>query len=66
MFPSKAKAYPIEALFRFSTQGKLLASPTNIKLGWKSLPRTNTQAYFENPLITTVKVLYYRPQGLSL
>jgi len=25
----------------------LLASPTNIRLGWKGLPRTNTLAYFE-------------------
>jgi hypothetical protein len=24
--------------------GRLLASPTNIRLGWKGLPETNTQA----------------------
>jgi hypothetical protein len=28
---------------------RLLASPTNIRLAWKSLPRTNTLAYYENP-----------------
>jgi hypothetical protein len=26
-----------------------LALPTNIRLGWKSLPGTNTLAYYENP-----------------
>ena len=29
--------------------GRLLASSTNIRLGWKSLPGTNTLAYYENP-----------------
>ncbi len=29
-------------------KGRLLASPTNIKLGWKGLPETNTLAYYEN------------------
>jgi hypothetical protein len=28
---------------------RLLASPTNIRLGWKGLPGTNTLAYYENP-----------------
>jgi hypothetical protein len=28
--------------------GRLLASSANITLGWKSLPRTNTLAYYEN------------------
>ncbi len=36
-------------------QCRLLASPTKIRLGWKGLPRSNTLAYYENPLITTVK-----------
>jgi hypothetical protein len=27
---------------------RLLASPTNIRLGWKSLPGTNTQANYKN------------------
>jgi hypothetical protein len=26
-----------------------LALPTNIRPGWKSLPRTNTLAYYGNP-----------------
>jgi hypothetical protein len=27
--------------------GRLLALPTNIRLGWKSLPGTNALAYYE-------------------
>jgi hypothetical protein len=30
------------------------ALPANIGLGWKSLPGTNTLAYYENPYITPV------------
>jgi hypothetical protein len=29
--------------------GPSLASPTNIRLGWKGLPGTNTPANYENP-----------------
>jgi hypothetical protein len=29
--------------------GRLLASPTNIRQGWKGLPGTITLAYYENP-----------------
>ncbi len=32
-----------------------MALPTNMRLGWKDLPRTNTLAYYENPYITVVK-----------
>jgi hypothetical protein len=28
---------------------RLLASPVNIRLDWKGLPRTNTLAYYKNP-----------------
>ncbi len=35
--------------------GKLLALPTNVRLGWKSLPRTNTLAYYKSLEITAVK-----------
>ncbi len=37
--------------------GKLLALPTNIRLGLKFLPETNTVAYWENSQITDKKVL---------
>ncbi len=36
-------------------KGRLLASPTNIRLGWKFLPRTNTLAYNGNPQIKVVE-----------
>jgi hypothetical protein len=36
---------------------RLLALPPNIALGWKSLPGTNTQAYYEKLLIADKKVL---------
>jgi hypothetical protein len=42
MFASKASAYPNEAPF---IKGKLLAFPTNIRLGWKSLPGANTSVF---------------------
>jgi hypothetical protein len=41
MFAGKARAYPSEAPFGYSTLA-FLASPTNIRLGWNGLPRTNT------------------------
>jgi hypothetical protein len=42
-----------------------LASPTNIRLGWKGLPGTNTLAYFKNPKITTVKSFIVKTLGLD-
>ncbi len=36
---------------------KFLALPTNVRLGWKCSPRTNTVAYYENVQITDQKVL---------
>jgi len=42
IFVGKAGGYPSE-------NGRLLASPTNIRLGWKGLPRTNTLVYYKNP-----------------
>jgi hypothetical protein len=35
--------------------GRPLALTTNIRLGWKGFPGTNILAYYENPLITSVK-----------
>jgi hypothetical protein len=29
-------------------KGRLLASPTNIRLGWKGMPGTSTLTYYEN------------------
>jgi hypothetical protein len=35
--------------------GRLLALPSNIRLGRKGLPGTNTPAYYDLETITTVK-----------
>jgi hypothetical protein len=35
--------------------GKFLALLTNIRLGWKDLPGTNTLAYHDHSQITAVK-----------
>jgi hypothetical protein len=35
--------------------GRLLELPTNIRLGWKSLPGTSTQAFCENLYFKVVK-----------
>ncbi len=45
MFASNAGTYPSEAHFRLKILGTLLALPTNIRLGWKSLSGTNTLPY---------------------
>ncbi len=35
--------------------GRLLDLPTNVRLGWESLPGTNTLAYYEHSKFKTVK-----------
>jgi hypothetical protein len=52
MFGWKVGAYSIEAHFRYSH----IALSTNIRLGWKGLPGTNTLAFHEHSQITDVKV----------
>ncbi len=34
---------------------RLLASPTNIRLGWKVMPGTDAPAYYEKSYLTSVK-----------
>jgi len=36
-------------------KGRRLALPTNNRLGWKSLPGTNTLAYYEKAQLTAGK-----------
>jgi len=48
MFAGKAGAYPSEHLSGAPLYGRPLALPTNIRLGWKSLPGPNTLTYYEN------------------
>ncbi len=56
MFVGKASAYLSGTPFRYPTLGgRLLVLPTNIRIGWKGLPRTNTLAYYEHSLIACVK-----------
>ncbi len=58
MFAGKAWAYPSEKPLRCSTK----PLPANIRRGWKSLPQTNTLAYYINLKITAVKKFYYIDQ----
>jgi hypothetical protein len=55
MFEGKARTYAGEAAFRSSILGRLLALPTNIRLYWINLPRTNNLAYYPNAKITAVE-----------
>jgi hypothetical protein len=43
-------------------KGRLLALPTDIRLGWKGLPGINALAYYEKSSHTAVKVLEHWPQ----
>ncbi len=45
MFAGSDGAYPSEAGAPLLV--RLLAFPTNIRLGWKGLPETNSLAYYE-------------------
>ncbi len=45
IFASKAGAYLIDSPFMSLTQVRLLALPTNFRLGWKGLTGINTLAY---------------------
>jgi hypothetical protein len=50
MFVGKGGAYLSEVPFRVlqgTSEGRLLALPTNIRLGWKDLQGTNTLAYYK-------------------
>ncbi len=48
MFVGIAGAYLVEEPSGASLLGRLQASSTNIRLGWKGLPGTNTLAYYDN------------------
>jgi hypothetical protein len=57
MFASKAGTYPFEAAFKVLHSTPLQALPTNIRLGWKGLPVTNTLDCYEHLLIAATKSL---------
>ena len=45
IFASKARAYPNEPVSVAPLLGRLLALPGHIRLGWKSLSRTNNSLF---------------------
>jgi len=49
MFVGKARGLPYSGEPERAFNRKELAFPTNIGLGWKCLPWTNTLAYYKNP-----------------
>jgi hypothetical protein len=49
MFAGKAGAYPRMEHLKGGSLGEAAALLTNIRLGWKALPETNSLAYYENP-----------------
>jgi hypothetical protein len=49
IFASKNGAYPTEATSTAPLWGRLLALPTNIRLGWKGLLGINTPSFFQHP-----------------
>jgi hypothetical protein len=55
MFASKAGAYPREALSGAPLEGRFLALPANIRLGWKGLSVTNTLAYYKHTIDIVIK-----------
>ncbi len=46
--------------------GRLLASPTNIRLGWKGLPGTYALAYYKNLYLTAVKSFIALAHGTNI
>jgi hypothetical protein len=55
MFVSQTGAYLSKAPEVALLQGRLLALPLNIRLGWKGLTGTHTVAYYGHLLFTDVK-----------
>ncbi len=45
----------METLTGLCSKGRLMASPVNIKLGWKKMVVPNTLAYYNTAPITAVK-----------
>jgi hypothetical protein len=45
---ARTGAYPIMYHLKGSSIGQVPALQTDIRLGWKGLPWTNTLAYYEN------------------
>ncbi len=61
----QAKLEPTTALphMGLHSNGRLLALPANVRLGWKGRPFTNTLAYYNIATITTVKSFIAQTPG---
>jgi hypothetical protein len=55
-------AYPSEPTGT-PNYGRLTALPTNIRLGWKSLPGANTPVYYKNHIVWIKKFYYIGSRG---
>jgi len=53
-YPKPTQVKPLAGVLGVS-RGRLLALPTNIRLGWKGLQETNSLAYLKNSQFTVVK-----------
>jgi hypothetical protein len=53
----------VKHLSGFPLQGKLLALPTNVGLGWKGVRGTNTLAYFTSLTARKKKKFHYNGTG---
>jgi hypothetical protein len=63
----KAGTYPSISTFQDAPlQRRLLDLPTNIRLGWKGLPETNTLAYYKKFENYGQKVLKHWPHDTIL
>jgi hypothetical protein len=58
MFEIKAGVYPSKMLVRCSTHGRLLALPTNNRLGWKGFP--GAKSVFLRKFVTYGRKKFYR------
>ncbi len=66
MFQSKAGAYSRIVHQRCTSLGQSLALLTNIRLGWKGLPGTNSRAYYKHSSITPQKCFIKWTLGTNL
>ncbi len=65
MFVGKAERTQVKHLSDAPLKGRLLALPTNIRLGWKGLPGTNILAYYEKSQLTAVKSFVTLAPGVN-
>ncbi len=62
----RPRAYPRLEHLKGASLGYATAFPTNITLGWKGLPATNSLAYYENLEIMAVKSFIAQAPGANV